>query len=50
MQNVAWHHLAEIRRGVHEKDVTWIAAYVAAKPAPPYITYAKNTKVYQFEH
>lgn len=33
MHNVAWHRLAGISRDISEKDVVWMAAYVAPKPA-----------------
>ena len=32
VQNVAWHCLAEISSDVPEKDVAWMAVYVAPKP------------------
>ena len=38
VQSVSWHRLAEKRRDVSEKDVVWMAAYVAPKP------------VYTFQH
>ena len=32
MQNVAWHCASGIKRGVLDKDILWMAEYVALKP------------------